>query len=749
MTSSAPARFSCPHGKRRQGLAGRRNVKTRAQRARVSAARRKRAWTKEMSLAMNRLKLLRQDVVERLGGIGSGLGLSSEHAAKVLSGLRASGCEWVLDELFDLDPAPSWNFSDDVDAALMELEGSKGPGTFLARLPVVVAAFRLDLDGRLDAVEEGMARVVENHALMLGAVAGFSGFDLDEEGNLIPKDAGPALDWSAPDERMPSDAARAKDGGVAESSVMTDEDRGKSVAAPDGQTSTLTELPDDRVADMSTPADMPDCGMEDVLPEQADSAPAEAKPIPPVTLPELFRPVPLEAAKEAADKLTRDGTVWCGPLNRVAKGVELRGTIDPDAVADTLDAEFPWFASANAFVRRNLALRSLGGTGWPWLPPMLLKGDPGIGKTTWARRLGELLGVHSAVMGCAGVSESLGFSGSDRSFREAQPGFPFREVASSGCGNPLLVLDEIEKAGSSDQFGRLHDALLEVLEPSTARSVRDRYFDLPFDWSPVIWVLTANDASRLPEPLLSRVEEIDVPAPEPDEVRAVLPAIRRALCGTHSIPDDRLPALTEADVEAVLDGYGGHGSLRLVRKEVERVLSSKLAGKAAPVRKAADLRRTAVHEAGHAVVGAALGLEPVRASVEPDGSSHGRVSFRRPAGNPDVDRLKAGMAMLYAGWAAEVEAFGQGGTTPGVLGDFETAERQARTLVSMGASGLGPVPVSDGFDDAAKAEVARLMKEAADLAVKTVSERRDEIEALAARLAEAGTLGRSELGRAS
>ena len=700
---------------------------------------------------MNRLKLLRQDVVERLGGIGSGLGLSSEHAAKVLSGLRASGCGWVLDELFDLDPAPSWNFSDDVDAALKELEGSKGPGTFLARLPVVVAAFRCDLDGRLGAVEEGMARVVENHALMLGAVAGFSGFDLDEEGNLIPKDAGPALDWSAPDERMPSDAARAKDGGVAEPSAMTDEDRGKSVAAPDGQTSRLMELPDDCVSDTSLLIDALTCGMEDVLPEHAGPAPAGTKPgpLPPVPPPKVFRPVPLEAAKESADKLTRDRAAWCGPLNRVAKGVELKGTIDPDAVADTLDAEFPWFAAANAFVRRNLALRSLGGTGWPWLPPMLLKGDPGIGKTTWARRLGELLGVHSAVMGCAGVSDAIGFLGADRAFREAQPGFAFREVASSGCANPLLVLDEIEKTASGDYNGRLHDALLEVLEPSTARSVRDRFFDLPFDWSPVIWVLTANDASRLPEPLLSRVEEIDVPAPEPDEVRAVLPAIRKALCGTHSIPDDRLPALTEADVEAVLDGYGGHGSLRLVRKEVERVLSSKLAGKAAPVRKAADLRRTAVHEAGHAVVGAALGLEPVRASVEPDGSSHGRVSFRRPSGNPDVDRLKAGMAMLYAGWAAEVEAFGQGGTTPGVLGDFETAERQARTLVSMGASGLGPVPVSDGFDDAAKAEVARLMKEAADLAVKTVSERRDEIEALAARLAEAGTLGRSELGRAS
>lgn len=694
-----------------------------------------------------RLKLLRQDVVGRLGGIGSYLGQSSEHAAKLLSDLRATGCEWASGECFKPDPAPSRNFSDGIEAALKELEGSDGPATFLARLPSVVAAFRNDLDVRLDAIEDGVERVVENRVALLGTAAGISGFDIDESGGVTPRDARPALDWSAPDEPgMPSDVARAKDGGIAEPSA-------KAAAMNDDEWCwTAPQVPD-----MSTLADMLACGVEgdDVLPEAADPAPAEAKPslLPPVPLPnpppKLFRPVPLEAAKEAADKLTRDGTAWCGPLNRVARGVELRGTIDPDAVADTLDAEFPWFASANAFVRRNLALRSLGGTGWPWLPPMLLKGDPGIGKTTWARRLGELLGVHSAVMGCAGVSESLGFSGSDRSFREAQPGFPFREVASSGCANPLLVLDEIEKTGSSGQFGRLHDALLEVLEPSTARSVRDRYFDLPFDWSPVIWVLTANDASRLPEPLLSRVEEIDVPAPEPDEVRAVLPAIRKALCGTHSIPDDRLPALTEADVEAVLDGYGGHGSLRLVRKEVERVLSSKLAGKAAPVRKAADLRRTAVHEAGHAVVGAALGLEPVRASVEPDGSSHGRVSFRRPAGNPDVDRLKAGMAMLYAGWAAEVEAFGQGGTTPGVLGDFETAERQARTLVSMGASGLGPVPVSDGFDDAAKAEVARLMKEAADLAVKTVSERRDEIEALAARLAEAGTLGRSELGRAS
>lgn len=699
------------------------------------------AWTPDVTLAMTELKRLRLDVVERLGRILSNVELTQAISANVLAGLKANGCEWIPDKEFEHLPALPQVSADDLDAALANLGLSDRPETFRTLLPFVVAELSLHLGRRAIAVEVGMTIASRNHAALLGTVAGLSGFDLDEEGNLTPKDAGPALDWSAPDERMPSDAARAKDGRIAEplerAAGTADEDWEKTVAAPD----------------VSTLADMLDRGMEgeDVLPEHAEPAPAEAKPspLPPVPPPRVFRPVPLEAAKEAADKLTKDGTVWCGPLNRVAKGVELKGTIDPDAVADALDAEFPWFASANEFVRRNLTLRSLGGTGWPWLPPMLIKGDPGIGKTTWARRLGELLGVHSAVMGCAGVSESLGFSGSDRSFREAQPGFPFREVASSGCANPLLVLDEIEKTGSSGQFGRLHDAVLEVLEPSTARSVRDRFFDLPFDWSPVIWVLTANDASKLPEPLLSRVEEIDVPAPEPDEVRAVLPAIRKALCGTHSIPEERLPALSEADVDTVLDGYGGHGSLRLVRKEVERVLSAKLMLKAASMRKAPDVRRTSIHEAGHAVVGAALGLEPVRASVEPDGGSYGRVLFRRPVGNPDAASLKARMAASYAGWAAEIEFFGRGGTTPGVLGDFETAERHARTIVAMGMSGLGVVPVSDGFDDAAKAEVARLMREAAETASGIVAERRAEVEGLAARLAEAGSLGRTELGVAS
>lgn len=148
--------------------------------------------------------------------------------------------------------------------------------------------------------------------------------------------------------------------------------------------------------------------------------------------------------------------------------------------------------------------------GWPGLrlPPLLLDGPPGIGKSHWARRLGALLSAPVTVIEATGESASFGVVGSQRGWGGAHPGRPIETVLQTLIGNPVIVVDEVEKAGTitsnkGTAYG-LTEGLLPLLEPLSARRWSCPYYQVKFDMSWVGWVMTSNDYRRLPAPLLSR-----------------------------------------------------------------------------------------------------------------------------------------------------------------------------------------------------------------------------------------------------
>jgi len=183
-----------------------------------------------------------------------------------------------------------------------------------------------------------------------------------------------------------------------------------------------------------------------------------------------------------------------------------------DELAAALHEEFPWMGPATEAVwhgMRNSVRRSDPGLR---LPPMLLDGPPGVGKTAWARHLGELLGTEHAVVDATNENASFGLVGCQRGWSSSAPGRLLNTILSHRIANPVLVIDEVEKAGraSSDKgvpYG-LAEALLPLLEPGSARAWSCPYYQVRFDLSYVIWVLTSNDFKMLPEPLLSRCSPI-------------------------------------------------------------------------------------------------------------------------------------------------------------------------------------------------------------------------------------------------
>jgi hypothetical protein len=193
-----------------------------------------------------------------------------------------------------------------------------------------------------------------------------------------------------------------------------------------------------------------------------------------------------------------------------------------DELAASLHAEFPWLSAATEQVWH--AMRRSVREGWPGfrLPPLLLDGPPGIGKSVWARELGRLIGVPSMVVEATNESASFGVVGSQRGWNNAAPGRVLQTIMQSRVGNPIVIIDEVEKAGSvHSSNGRSFDlttSLLPLLESETAGNWSCPFFEVRFDMGWIGWVMTSNDYRQLPAPLLSRCPPLKLRPPFLDEL---------------------------------------------------------------------------------------------------------------------------------------------------------------------------------------------------------------------------------------
>ncbi|MGC9208055.1 AAA family ATPase [Acidithiobacillus sp.] len=145
------------------------------------------------------------------------------------------------------------------------------------------------------------------------------------------------------------------------------------------------------------------------------------------------------------------------------------------------------------------------------IPPLLLLGPPGVGKSHFCRRLADALGVphHWQAMDNAQGGEAL--AGSETFWSNTQTGLVFRAVAMGNHASPLILLDELDKAQRGGFRGDTLSVLHTLLEPETARHFKDASYPLPIDASHVIWVATANQSDGFDSVLLSRfsVHEIE------------------------------------------------------------------------------------------------------------------------------------------------------------------------------------------------------------------------------------------------
>ena len=199
------------------------------------------------------------------------------------------------------------------------------------------------------------------------------------------------------------------------------------------------------------------------------------------------------------------------------------------------------------------------------IPPIVLVGPPGTGKSRIASKIATALGTTSTTINGTSIQDVGPLLGYGSAWRGAGTGVVAKALLACPFTSPLVIIDEAEKVKSIEQRECPLDCLLPLLESTTATSFRDNYLDVPMRSDNIYWLFCANSIDGLSKPLLDRCVVIDVPELSGDARRGALEELVADTVLDHGVA----PADLDAATLAVLDGIG----LRRARAVVTAALA--------------------------------------------------------------------------------------------------------------------------------------------------------------------------------
>ena len=203
-------------------------------------------------------------------------------------------------------------------------------------------------------------------------------------------------------------------------------------------------------------------------------------------------------------------------------------------------------------------------------PILCFVGPPGVGKTSIVKSIARALDRKYLRVSLGGVRDEAEIRGHRRTYVGAIPGKIIYMMKQAECINPVLLLDEIDKMGK-DNRGDPASAMLEVLDPEQNFSFTDHYLEVPYDLSKVLFVCTANATDDIPEPLLDRMEIIELSGyTELEKIAIANRYLLKKNMVLHGIPEGAIE-ISDETYGKIIERYTSESGVRSLEREIAAI----------------------------------------------------------------------------------------------------------------------------------------------------------------------------------
>jgi ATP-dependent Lon protease len=249
--------------------------------------------------------------------------------------------------------------------------------------------------------------------------------------------------------------------------------------------------------------------------------------------------------------------------------------VEDFSIFNKLDVALPNFKQVSQFYRGAFALNQ-SRKNYQAPKAILLTGEPGIGKTHYAKMLSKLLNTSYYFVDTNSITANWVLSGNNGTWRSAQPGLIYRNLSTSQSISPIIVFDEFDKLSGNTGYSP-YSVFHQLFEKENAIEFYDEYMDMHFDASQIIYILTSNDVNAISDTLLSRMTVIHIERPDREQMKSIIPNIyRNILDGStffhEELSDevlDYLTTLTPREVTHVISG-------QIYKQASEKIISGNM-----------------------------------------------------------------------------------------------------------------------------------------------------------------------------